>query len=127
MKWMQGMADTDGTRVLKVLPNGQLTVAHPLVPVKIEVVDEGALLDPDWTDPATTGCLLAQVREAWGIGAVVGELTDYSESYDAKGGRLEIRLGPVPLFRASGGTRVDRLLKALDAEPNGKKKEEGKQ
>lgn len=72
---------------------------------------------PDLSDAATLGCLLELVREAWGIGLITAERTDYSESYDNEGGRLEIRRGLEVLFRASGGSRAGRLVAALKAAP----------
>jgi hypothetical protein len=53
-RWMPGMAWFDG-RFLQYRVQSE---AHAVV------VDEGGL--PDLTDPATLGCLLALVREAWG-------------------------------------------------------------
>lgn len=74
---------------------------------------------PDFDDPATIGCLLSLVLSAWGVGrcSAVAEMTDYAESYDDKGGRFEVRSERVPLFRASGGSRAERLVRALEAAP----------
>jgi hypothetical protein len=47
-RWMPGMTDTDGRRVLRHYPVN------------------GFLGTPDTSDPATIGAILALVREAWG-------------------------------------------------------------
>jgi len=117
-RWMPRMRTTNGRTVLRYAgpdPDGLILLLTD---------DEGEadwtkpeLSEPDTEDPATQGCLLALVIKAWGVGSIVGEMTDYSESYGDEGGRFEIRRGPVPLFRASGGTRVERLIRALEAAP----------
>jgi hypothetical protein len=53
-RWMPGMLTINGTRIQRT-PNVEITAAWP-----------------DLDDPATLGCLLALVREAWGdLGASV--------------------------------------------------------
>jgi hypothetical protein len=47
-RWMPGMLTINGTRIQRT-PNVEITAAWP-----------------DLDDPATLGCLLALVREAWG-------------------------------------------------------------
>jgi hypothetical protein len=63
-RWMPGMLDTDGARVTRV--------STPyLYLVEDDGADECALFQirfmdmPDLRDPATIGCLLQLVREAW--------------------------------------------------------------
>ena len=62
-RWMTGMADTKGHRIYGIMHFGALvTVPHK--------ASETAVLNlcdalPDLDDPATLGCLLARVREAW--------------------------------------------------------------
>lgn len=104
-RWMAGMLTLGVTTPDYIYPPYRFTDRPPSPRV-------GVL--PDLGDPATLGCLLALAREAWD-GAVVGEMTDYSESYDDKGGRLEMRVGRVVLFRSTGGTRAERLIAALEA------------
>lgn len=62
-KWMPGMADQFGRRVMQVYPEGLGIKWSHLLENKV-VRDADAL--PDLTDPATRGCLLALVREVWG-------------------------------------------------------------
>lgn len=49
-RWMPGMLIDDGTRLSVPLPDRMLSTLDVM---------------PDLTDPATLGCLLALVREAW--------------------------------------------------------------
>jgi hypothetical protein len=62
---------------------------------------------PDLTDPATLGCLLALVREAWEPhGTFVS-----THRYD--GGEWSIRTLPLPVF----ATEAEALVAALEAAP----------
>lgn len=61
-RWMPGMLQSDGSRVVCVregIPSGFR------IEQGYEIWSVGEDL-PDLTDPATLGCLLALVREAWG-------------------------------------------------------------
>jgi hypothetical protein len=64
---MPGVVDCDGVRVLRV---GEHTIDafHPrALGIGGQVVMRAEMLSPpDLRDPATLGCLLALVREAWG-------------------------------------------------------------
>jgi len=76
-----------------------------------------ALLLPDLTDPATLGCLLALVREAWGPEATVS--VNISGFWAVGGARIQkgksaghtINLGIWKL------TEVDALVSALEVAP----------
>jgi hypothetical protein len=60
-RWMPGMRTVEGLRVVNVNAEHRYVHVHPgslLLPA------EGHTL-PDLTDPATLGCLVALVREAW--------------------------------------------------------------
>ncbi len=61
-RWGLGSADLEGDRVVALSLNG--------LPVWARDVSRGGVLErdhvPDFNDPATLGCLLALVREAWG-------------------------------------------------------------
>jgi hypothetical protein len=69
VRWMEGMSTNIGARILRVSHAGT-DMQHMLV-----ASDHGAVFfvgdvdsdeRPDFTDPATIGCLLHQAREAWG-------------------------------------------------------------
>jgi hypothetical protein len=72
-RWMPGMLDLFGRRVLCVWPD-DLGIKWSHLPENCVVRDADAL--PDITDPATLGCLLALVREAWGM--PTGIIVSYS-------------------------------------------------
>ena len=65
-KWrlMPGMLTDEGRRVMHVWPDDLGIKWSHLLDNRV-VRDADAL--PDLTDPATLGCLLALVREAWGM------------------------------------------------------------
>jgi hypothetical protein len=58
---MPGMLDSDGTRVLAIHATGDAVVMLGYV----HTVKPTILSPADLRDPATLGCLLALVREAW--------------------------------------------------------------
>ena len=64
-RWMEGMRATNGARVINVCDDG--FVEGFLVAQMVEVDEE---CEPDWADPATMGCLLAQVHQAFSGGRV---------------------------------------------------------
>lgn len=74
-RWMPGMADQFGRRVMQVYPDGLGFLWSHLLENNV-VRDADAL--PNLTDPATLGCLLALVREAWDMptGITVGYSDD---------------------------------------------------
>ena len=86
--------------------------------------DNTAIGFPDFTDPATLGCLLALVREAWQdptIGAV--QASDYKTkvpnlTIPSRSHWLVMRAGPVGLdVHNRGTTEAEALVKALEAAP----------
>ena len=61
-RWMPGMLTDEGRRVMRVWPDDLGIKWSHLLDNRV-VRDADAL--PDLTDPATLGCLLTLVREAW--------------------------------------------------------------
>lgn len=117
--WGPGMLDLFGRRVRNVWPDDLGIHWSHLLDNRV-VRDADAL--PDLTDPATLGCLLALVREAWRC--VVVTSPDYDDDEDEE----EARQGPhVTGWRAvetvrwtmvgEGATEAEALLAALEAAP----------
>lgn len=63
-RWMRGMnTTTDDTFIAFSDCDEAYWLAHPDDPCEVDPI---AGMIPDLSDPATLGCLLALVREAWG-------------------------------------------------------------
>ena len=115
-RWMPGMAGTDALGVpfrcalthrsggVMVVAGMAVMVAHP---------DALARMYPDLTDPATLGCLLALVREAWGDPAICVVL-DTSDGYWHVG-RWESE--GIALRGRWGTTEAHALVLSLEAAP----------
>lgn len=71
------------------------------------------LHDPDLTDPATLGCLLALVREAWScdVGQVWLQWYSPLRCWGVRGGHAGMR----DVLLASGATESEALVDALEA------------
>ena len=71
-RWMPGMLESHGYRVLAVssefvtLDTIECWLEEPSYPRAEHMGVKSSECLPDLTDPATVGCLLALVREAWG-------------------------------------------------------------
>ena len=74
---------------------------------------------PDLTDPATLGCLLALVREAWGC--VVVTSPDYDYDDEARQGSHVVGWRAVETERwmtaGEGATEAEALVAALESAP----------
>jgi len=107
-RWMPGMLSEKGLRVIRRDSDGYVVGYYQDNWYMAECV-AGTL--PDLTDPATLGCLLALVREAWGAGAYL--LPD--GGWYVKGARLKsgdsINLG------ICAKTEAEALVAALEAAP----------
>lgn len=98
-RWMPGMRTTDGMRVIHD-PYRWPAVPRPL----------GDHL-PDLTDPATLGCLLALVREAWDARWVCT-----TPEYCSEDGQDTWRVDGIEA-RAYGPTEAEALVAALEKAP----------
>jgi len=111
-RWMRGML-TKRSRVVRIKLDSTVEVWAP--GDWIEELPNNAL--PDLTDPATLGCLLALVREAWGPEATVS--VNISGFWAVGGARIQkgksaghtINLG---IWKA---TELDALVSALEVAP----------
>lgn len=109
-RWMAGMLDTTGRRFICHADCGEAAwVWH---------ADDGcewlpvAERLPDLTDPATLGCLLALVREAWGDPyAFVGWFDPHWKVIRC---RTESLIG---CLAGRGDTEAEALVAALEAAP----------
>ena len=74
---------------------------------------------PDLTDPATVGCLLALVREAWGCAVMTSPDYDYDD--EARQGPNVIEWRAVETMRwttvGEGATEAEALVAALESAP----------
>lgn len=105
-RWMPGMRDTDGAIVVFVDGSWLVTTVY---------IDDrdgwstGSRLArnalPDLDDPATLGCLLALVREAW------SEPGAYARESSRGGWGVYMRSAP------GGGRLAEALVAALEAAP----------
>ena len=110
-KWrlMPGMLTDEGRRVMQVWPDNLGIKWSHLLDNRV-VRDADAL--PDLTDPATLGCLLALVREAWGDPTLCVVLDTSDGRWCV--GRWEDGLA----MRGRGGaTEAEALVAALEGAP----------
>lgn len=123
-RWVAGMLSIEGVRVVDdpsvvpgsvfVVKRGGSTGRYTWHPHAVETRH----LTPDLTDPATLGCLLALVREAWGDGRLS---TVHCAGMDMRGPWAVWFSGAIPqkarLLNKRFGTEAEALLAALEAAP----------
>ena len=111
-KWrlMPGMLTDEGRRVMQVWPDNLGIKWSHLLDNRV-VRDADAL--PDLTDPATLGCLLALVREAWGM------LTGITVSYSSDEGLWGVSWCGATHggWCGRGKTEAEALVAALESAP----------
>ena len=127
-RWMEGIkvivkfsADHEEFRLVRVKgKHSVLAVPLRLEQFNIDTLTEvGAL--PDLTDPATLGCLLHLVREAWGDPLARVERTNRFYTYDDRGTGCSARAWavhiktPPHLTRIPADTEIEALINALEA------------
>ena len=124
-RWMPGMLADTGLRIVRRDSDGYLAGCYAKYAYMSACID-GVWTDapdntvdclPDLTDPATLGCLLALVREAWGPEATVS--VNISGFWAVGGARIQkgksaghtINLG---IWKA---TELEALVAALEVAP----------
>lgn len=113
-RWMPGMLSNKDLRVTRCDDDGYVVGYYENMSYIAECVS-GSL--PDLSDPATLGCLLALVREAWGPEATVS--VNISGFWAVGGARIQkgksaghtINLG---IWKA---TELEALVAALEVAP----------
>lgn len=102
-RWMPGMLCADGTRLCRYDGRQRWTAVKGGIKVYVWA---GI---PDLTDPATLGCLLALVREAW------GDPLAYTMAYCGRWTLCSDR--DEEIDPGDGPTEAEALIAALEAAP----------
>jgi len=116
-RWMAGMRTANEERVIGVMRDGVLHLCAPLdaalesVSITRVFFDSSGSCLPDLTDPATVGCLLALVREAWGTAIIV------SYSYDDGLWETMWEGATAAGWCGRGDTEAAALVTALESAP----------
>lgn len=117
-RWVPGMLTIKGYRITAVDGGmgGVQDDQHYPKTWGLEPHDCREAMDPtDWTpdfrDPATLGCLLGLVREAWGE-----PLASCSFWHDEPDG-WDLTVGDIPILGATYLTEAEALVAALEAAP----------
>jgi hypothetical protein len=100
--WRPGMLSTHGARVLA---DGLWASSSGVI-----FADENIGEQPDFTDAATIGCLVAAVREAW-----LDEGVHAKPAYRPADGARWLALPPGGYAHGYGETEADALIAALEA------------
>jgi hypothetical protein len=112
-RWVLGMTTSNGGRILAVDEDGSCLIAFGAEEFPFWCTPETmSKMTPCLTDPATLGCLLALVREAWGNPHIWVE----SSTGEAFIGWAAPEYQPAPpdIVRA---TEAEALVAALEAAP----------
>lgn len=120
-RWMPGAVDRHGRRVLalEVDDEGEKWLHYASQTgggwLSLDMWPRGVggvEAVPDFADPATLGCLLALVREAWGDPLMHAE----PEPRDSEWWRVWTRTRPMRMV-GEGATEAEALVAALEAAP----------
>jgi hypothetical protein len=112
---MPGMLDDDGYRCVGVYDDGTSCWVYEGEACTSRVQTPAL---PDLTDPATLGCVLALVREAWATNGVVFVGVEPADRCDPTAG-LEVWLHWMGACNECfhGATEAEALVLALEAAP----------
>lgn len=72
---------------------------------------------PDLTDPATLGCILALVREAWGDPRLVAIYCEPAHPGQSEGWAVQAADNRMPVAGEDYATEAEALVAALEAAP----------
>lgn len=113
-QWMPGMRSEKGLRIVRRDDDGYVIGYYDNQWYMSECVP-GSL--PDLSDPATLGCLLALVREAWGPEATVS--VNISGFWAVGGARIQKgkSAGHTINLGISKATELEALVAALEVAP----------
>jgi hypothetical protein len=115
VRWMPGMMDAGGRRVINAGADKDGRWARFAITGEwIVVGNDLHAIAPDFTDPATIGCLLHQAREAWDADSVN---THVVRHHMLPGGEKWVILIDGFQPGIEGPTRIDAILAAIAAAP----------
>lgn len=113
-RWKRGMRTTCG-----ILNGGDDWVTFGYDHKDVVVLNDDGRWLPDLTDPATLGCLLALVREAWGDQGLhcAGRYSDGKWLWHVRGGHPHGATFRRRVYAIGHGTEAEALVAALEAAP----------
>ena len=113
-RWMPGMLSDKGLRVTRCDDDGYIVGYYEHLSYVAECVKGST---PDLRDPATIGCLLALVREAWEPYRNGDPICSTFQWTDRWGVGAIVPTGFAPIVLSTYPTEVMALVAALEAAP----------